>query len=188
MLARLLISTALMLAAAPDALARMSLATGVMGLTNSTKQGGQGSQGSTLLTQTDFTYHGSWWGFGLFYQHDKQGAHETDNAYGPRLELTWNPFYLEYAYAMKLNRSFTDRSIAEQEGTAFQLGLGARFALGASTGGSGGGELQGGVSGPFLQFSYILRTQNVKKQDSEKLGEPVIQTDGYPLFGIGFGF
>lgn len=189
MLARMFLISGLLLAMAPDALARISFATGVMGLTNSTKQGGQGSEGSTILTQTDFTYHGSWWGLGLFYQHDKQGSHETDNAYGPRLELTWNPFYLEYAYAMKLNRSFTDRSIAEQEGTAFQLGLGARFSLGASAGASGGAAgLQGGVAGPFLQFSYILRTQNVKKQDGEKLGEPVVQTDGYPLFGIGFGF
>lgn len=180
------IMIAVLLSPAPHAYARISFATGVMGLSNSTKQGGQGSEGSTILTQTDLTYHGSWWGMGLFYQHDKQGSHETDNAYGPRLELTWNPFYLEYAYALKLNRSFTDRSIAEQEGNAFQLALGTRFALGASAG--AGGDLAGGVSGAFLQFSYILRTQNIIKQDGEKLDESIVQNDGYPLFGIGFGF
>ncbi len=36
----------------------------VMALTNSTKQGGQGSSNSTILTETELTYHGSFWGVG----------------------------------------------------------------------------------------------------------------------------
>lgn len=157
---------------------------GVMAMSNSTKQGGQGTEGSTVLSQTNITWHGSWWGLGLFAQRDNQGKSEIDTAYGPRLELTWNPFYLEYGYAMKLNRSFTDRAIAEQEGTGSMLAIGTRFGLGAAKSTPG----IGGVQGLFLQFSYTWRTQTVKTQDGEKLDEAIVQTDGYPLFGIGYGF
>src|SRR6478672_9125813 len=112
--------------------AGVSATLGIMALSNSTKQGGQGTEGSTFLSQTNFTWHGSWWGAGLFAQRDSQGKSEVDTAYGPRLELTWNPFYLEYGYAISLNRSFTDRAIAEQEGTASMLTVGTRFGLGAA--------------------------------------------------------
>jgi hypothetical protein len=151
----------------------LSIATGVMALTNSTKQGGQGSQGNTILTQTDVTWHGGWWGAGLYVQYDKQGANETDLSVGPRLELTWMPFYFELGYAAKMNRSFTDRAIAEQEGKGLTLGVGARFALGAST---------------FLQFSYKYRTVTVQTQDGKDLDEPITQIDGYPLCGVGVRF
>lgn len=182
---RFLILTLGMFSFAVEAQARISFATGMMALTNSTKQGGQGAEGSTLLTQTDFNYHGSWWGAGLFFQYDKQGKNEIDTAYGPRLEATLNPFYIELAYAMAMNRSFTDRAIAEQQGKGYTLGLGARFPLGAS---AGGASTEGGVSGWFMQFSYKQRIQTVVKQDGKKLDEPITQTDGYPLFGIGVGF
>jgi hypothetical protein len=164
--------------------AGVSGAVGVMAMSNSTKQGGQGTEGSTFLSQTNITWHGSWWGLGLFVQRDNQGKSEVDTAYGPRLELTWNPFYLEYGYAMKLNRSFTDRAIAEQEGTASMLAVGTRFGLGSAKTTPG----VGGISGLFLQFSYTFRTQTVKTQDGKKLDEAIVQTDGYPLFGIGYGF
>lgn len=176
------------MAVTTPAMARISFSTGLMGLTNSTKQGGQGAEGSTILTQTDFTYHGSWWGAGLYFQYDKQGTAETDIAAGPRLEATWNPFFIEYGYAVKMNRSFTDRAIKEQEGKGYTLGVGARFPIGASAGGGAGGATEGGVSGAFLQFSYKFRTQQITTQDGEELDEPITQTDGYPLFSIGFGF
>ncbi len=164
--------------------AGVSATVGVMAMSNSTKQGGQGTEGSTFLSQTNLTWHGSWWGLGLFAQRDSQGKSEVDTAYGPRLELTWNPFYLEYGYAMRLNRSFTDRAIAEQEGTGSMLAIGTRFGLGAAKSTPG----VGGIQGLFLQFTYTLRTQTVKTQDGEKLDEAIVQTDGYPLFGIGYGF
>ncbi|HET9240739.1 MAG TPA: hypothetical protein VFO10_25975 [Oligoflexus sp.] len=164
--------------------AGISATLGVMAMSNSTKQGGQGTEGSTVLSQTNITWHGSWWGLGLFAQRDNQGKSEVDTAYGPRLELTWNPFYLEYGYAMKLNRSFTDRAIAEQEGAGSMLAIGTRFGLGAAKSTPG----VGGLQGLFLQFTYTWRTQTVKTQDGEKLGEAIVQTDGYPLFGIGYGF
>lgn len=158
---------------------RYSLATGIMALTNSTKQGGQGTEGSTILTQTDLSYNGSWWSAGAFFQFDKQGENETDTAAGPRIEAHLHPFYLDVGYALMMNRSFNDRAIAEQTGKSLTLGLGARF---SATGGASG------TSGLFYQFSYKFRTQTVTEQDGEELDEPITQTDGYPLFGIGFGF
>jgi hypothetical protein len=161
-------------AAAAQARNGFSFATGIMALTNSTSQGGQGSKGSTLLTQTDATYHGGYWGAGLFFQYDKQGDSEVDTATGLRLEGTLDPFYLEYAYAFRMNRSFTDRAIAEQEGKGNTVGIGARFGIGTGL--------------AFMQFSYKYRTQTVTTQDGEDLEQPITQIDGYPLFGIGIGF
>lgn len=185
---RFALSLILTMLVTTPALARVSFSTGIMALTNDTKQGGQGAGGSTVLTQTDFTYHGSWWGAGLYFQYDKQGTAEVDIAAGPRFEATWNPFFVEYGYAIKMNRSFTDRAIKEQEGKGYTLGVGARFPLGASAGGGAGGAMEGGVSGTFLQFSYKFRTQQITTQDGDKLDEPITQTDGYPMFSIGFGF
>ncbi len=173
-----LLATATIGAGAAEAREGISLATGIMALTNSTTQGGQGAKGSTFLTQTDITYHGGWWAAGIYAQYDKQGDSETDLAAGPRLEATFDPFYIEVGYAAVMNRSFTDRAIAEQSGTGLNLGLGARFSL------SGAGE----GPGAFMQFAYKYRTQSVKTQDDAKLDEPITQTDGYPLFGIGIGF
>jgi len=34
----------------------------------------------------------------------------------------------------------------------------------------------------------VYRIQDVKKQDDALLSEPIVQKDGYPLFGIGFIF
>jgi hypothetical protein len=110
----------------------------------------------------------------LYGQYDRQGDSETDLAVGPRLELTWDPFYFELGYAALMHRSFVDRSVAEQTGNGFLLGVGTRFAL--------------GTGGAFMQFSYKYRTQTVTKQDDAGLDEPITQVDGYPLFGVGLGF
>ena len=151
-----------------------SAAAGVMALTNSSKQGGQSSAGSTILTEADVSDHFDWWAVGLYTQLDKQGANETDLALGPRLELTYDPFYFEAGYAVLMHRSFVDRAIAEQTGSGYTLGLGARF------------PLDGGPT--FLQFSYEYRIEQVTKQDGAKLDEPITQVDGYPLFGVGVSF
>lgn len=146
----------------------------VMALTNSTEQGGAGSSGSTILTETEVTYHGSFWGAGAYFQYDRQGKPETDTAAGPKLELYFDPFYVEAGYAAFMQRAFTDRSIANQRGKGHQLGLGLRSVLPGSS--------------LFFQFSYKYRTQTVEKQDDEALDEPLTQVDGYPLFGVGTHF
>ncbi len=162
--------------------AEITAATGIMALSNSTKQGGQGSEGSTFLSQTELSYHGSWWALGAFFQYDKQGKAEIDTASGPRLEVFWKPFYFDYAHGLQMNRSFKDRAIAEQTGSSSTLGLGVRFALGAAS------KEGSGLKGVFLQFSYKMRTQMIKKQDGKDLDEAIVQKDAYPLFGIGAGF
>ncbi len=153
-----------------------------MAMTNSTKQGGQGPEGSTLLTQSEVNYHFDWTGLGLFFQYDKQGSNETDTAFGPKIELHTGPFYLEGGYALSVKRAYTDRTIEAQTGSGWILGLGTRFMLGGGPGSTGSG---GGI---FLQFSYKYRIQSIREQDGVKLSEPITQKDGYPLFGIGFRF
>jgi hypothetical protein len=162
-------------AAARDGL---SLDVSAMALTNATKQGGRGAEGSTVLTQSDFDWHDGWYAAGVFVQYDKQGSAETDIAAGPRLEATFDPFFVELGYAVSMTRSFTDRAIADQKGKAYVLGLGARFGI------AGGND----NDGPFLQFSYKYRVQTISSQDGKALDQSVTQTDGYPLFGLGLGF
>lgn len=147
----------------------------LMGFFNSSKQGGDGPEGSTLLTQVDIVKQWDWYGLGVFGQFDKQGSAETDLGYGPKIELHKGPFYIEGGYIFSLTRSFTDRSIEEQTGYGWLVGAGARFSIGK--GGKG--------KGLFMQFSYKYRIHNVKKQDGTSLSDPIIQRDGYPLFGIG---
>lgn len=156
-------------------------ATSLMALSNSTKQGGQGPSGSTLLTQTELHYHFAWWGLGTFFQFDKQGSAETDTALGPKVELHTGPFYFEYGYAFLMQRAFTDRTVAKQNGSAHVFGIGVRFSLGAAGGRGGGGGL-------FIQSVYKYRIQTIKEQDGALLSESISQTDGYPLFGIGYKF
>lgn len=146
----------------------------VMALTNSTKQGGQGSSGSTILTETELTYHGSFWGVGGYFQYDRQGKPEVDTAAGPKVELYADPFYLEFGYAAFMQRAFNDRSVASQRGKGSQLGVGLRSPLPGSS--------------FFFQFSYKYRTQVVEKQDDQAMDEPLTQVDGYPLFGVGMQF
>ncbi len=153
-----------------------------MFLTNSTSQGGQGPQGSTVLTHTELIYHGAWWGIGTFLSYDLQGSTEKDTAIGPKLELHAGPFYLEFGYAPFLQRAYTDRTIARQTGYGLLYGLGVRFNLSTGSGSSGT------YSGFFIQSSYKYRTQIIDKQDGATLSQPIQQNDGYPTFGIGYVF
>ena len=157
--------------------------TSAMFFFNSTQQGGQGPSGSTLLTQTELIYSGRWWSLGAFYQYDKQGSAETDSGAGPKLELHWRAFYFEWGYMLLMKRAFTDRSIASQGGNGMVFGLGVRFPLKG-----GGGAVSRGGKGPYLQFNYKYRIQNINSQDGVDLDQGITQTDGYPTFGIGYDF
>ena len=143
----------------------------MMALTNSTKQGGQGTEGSTILTQLEGTWHFDWYAAGMFVQYDRQGDSETDFSVGPRIEFTLNPFYLGLGYMAIMSRNFTDRAIEKQSGSGHFIELGVRS------------QLQGTPF--FLQTSYKYRTQIIEEQDGEELSEPITQVDGYPLFSVG---
>lgn len=147
--------------------------TGLMMLASSTEQGGKGTEGSTLLSQTEYVYNFGWWSAGLFYQYDKQGEVQQDSAVGPKLELNWRVFYIELGYIAQMNRSYTDRSIAEETGDGLFIGFGVRFNISGSW---------------FFQGMFKQRTQNIKEQDGILLDEPIKQTDTYPLAGIGYVF
>lgn len=162
----------------PAAQKKQILSASVMALTSSTKQGGDGPSGSTVLSQSEYVYGWPYLGLGFFFLYDLQGSAEKDSAYGPKLEAYLDPFYLELGYAYSVKRAYTDRTIAEQTGDGIFYGLGARFKLGAASPGSGF----------FFQASYKFRTYNIKKQDGVDLTEPIQQTDGYPLFGLGYQF
>lgn len=149
-----------------------------MALTSSTKQGGQGPSGSTILSQAEYVRDTGFFGYGLFFLYDMQGSKEKDTAYGPKIEFNFDPFFLEYCYAFSVNRAYTDRSIANETGDGSVVGAGMRF----SFGGKGGG----GGNGWFFQASYKMRTFNIKKQDGAPLDQPVKQEDAYPLIGLGF--
>jgi hypothetical protein len=161
------------------------LAVSGMALFNSSEQGGQGPSGSTILTQSDLIYSGRWWSLGGFFGFDKQGSNETDTSLGPKLELHYLGFYVESGWAPYMHRAFTDRSIAQQTGSAWLFGAGVRVPLASSRSASSRG---GGGGGPFLQFSYKYRIQNLDQQDGVKLSDTITQRDGYPLFGIGYKF
>lgn len=148
-----------------------------MALTSSTTQGGAGPSGSTILSQSEYVYAWPHFGVGFFFLYDLQGQNEKDSAYGPKLELNFNPFFFEFGYIMTAKRAFTDRTIADQTGDGTSMGLGVRFPLGAAAG-----------SGWIFQASYKSRTLNIKKQDGKDLDQPIKQTDGYPLLGLGYQF
>ena len=170
-------------ASAPEAKAGQnawSLTSGLMFLTNSTQQGGQGPSGSTLLTHSSLYRDFTWWGLGTFFGYDKQGTAETDTTLGPMAHMFFGPFYFELGYALMLNQGFTDRTVANRKGSALYYGAGVRVGLGSA--GSSGGK------GFFLDFSYKLRTQWVKEQDGVILSEKITQSDGFPIFGLGLTF
>lgn len=151
---------------------------GLMALSSSTKQGGQGPQGSTLLTHFEYLYQfGPDFGLGFFYLSDKQGSSETDTAYGPKLDYAMGPFYVDLGYAISVNRAYTDRSIANETGSGMYYGIGTRFNLGMGQG-----------SGWYFFANYKFRTYTIEKQDGVNLSEKIIQTDNYPVFGVGYKF
>ncbi len=149
------------------------LSTGVMVLASSTSQGGQGPQGSTVLTHSEYMYNFGWWNFGMFYQYDKQGTVQQDTAFGPKLDVQFGPLFLEVGYMAIMYRSYTDRSVADETGDGYFAGAGVRFRLSKNW---------------FFQGSYKYRVQNIKEQDGLKLSENIEQIDGYPLAGVGLNF
>lgn len=149
-----------------------------MGLSNSQDQGGLGPSGSTLLTQIDAFYNLPWVGFGLFAQLDRQGSSETDFGLGPKMEIHYGPFFLEAAYAIALNQSFTDRSIAKQSGKGAFYGAGIRLNI----------LTLANRNNIFIQAAYKFRTVSITEQDSSKISEPITQNDTYPLIGAGYAF
>jgi hypothetical protein len=155
------------------------IGTGVMALSSSTQQGGQGPIGSTLLTHTEYLYNFSYFALGMFYLMDKQGSAETDTAYGPKVELYFGAFYIDAGYAVAVNRAYTDRSIANDTGTGMYYGVGTRFNLGA------GGP---GSAGFYFFANYKSRTYTINKQDGVEISEKIIQKDNYPIFGLGLHF
>jgi len=162
--------------------AKILASLGVMAFTNSLEQGDAGPEGSTILTQAEVVKQFGWFGLGLFSQFDLQGSSETDFSVGPKIEVNRGPFYIEGGYMAMLTRSFTDRSVAEQSGFGWLVGVGARFSLGGGRGRRGGG------GGMFLQFSYKFRIQHIKQNDGVDIPQSIIQKDGYPLFGVGLSF
>ena len=162
----------------------LHVAGGAMALTNSSTVNGNGPSGTTILTQWDFMVSNKWYGGGLFFQYDKQGSNETDTMFGPKVEVFWKVFFAEFGYGFIMNRAFTDRTIATQKGTGFYYGVGVHVPLGGSSGGGSDGRSKG----PFLQFTYKFRTQNVTQQDGVVVPYTIRQWDGYPLFGLGYGF
>jgi len=153
--------------------------TGLMALSSSTQQGGQGPSGSTFLTHTEYIYNFSRWGLGLFYLMDKQGSAETDTSYGPKIEVRLGSFYLDVGYAIAANRAYTDRSIANETGSGMYYGLGTRFNLGMAKGPGGGW---------YFFANYKSRTYTINKQDGVELSEKITQKDNYPIFGLGYHF
>jgi hypothetical protein len=145
----------------------------LMFMTNSTKQGGSGPSGSTLLTDTSLGYNTHSFGIGGVFQYDKQGKSEVDTAYGPKLELYYSLFYLEAAWLLGVKRAFNDRSIADQTGKAWLFAFGVRVPVSESF---------------FLQFAYKYRMEKITKQDGAALDQAITQNDGYPLFGLGLKF
>ncbi len=163
----------------------LHIAGGAMALTNSSTVNGNGPSGTTVLSQWDFMISHKWLAGGLFFQYDKQGSNETDTMFGPKVEVFWKVFFAEFGYGFLMNRAFTDRTIATQKGSGYYYGLGVHVPLGG--GGGGGGETNR-TKGLFLQFTYKFRTQNVSSQDGVLVPYTIRQWDGYPLFGLGYGF
>lgn len=145
----------------------------MMYLASSTTQGGKGSDGSTFLTETEIVNKTSWFNYGGFLQYDSQGSSQNDLEIGYKVEYEFLPFYVEAGSSLYVKRTFTDRSIASQEGTGYRFGLGVRVPLQS-------------MAGFWMQFSYKQRTQQIETQDGKPLDEKITQTDTYPVFGVGY--
>lgn len=156
--------------------ARKIVSIGIMALNSSTTQGGVGPTGSSILTRSEFVWAYNKVGFGAIFDYDLHGTNEKDSAYGIKVEGYLSNFYLEIGYLLSAKRAYTDRAIAEETGSGFVLGLGARFSM------------KSGGNGPFFHASYKMKTQTLNKQDGIELSEPIKQQDGYPVFGFGFTF
>jgi hypothetical protein len=161
----------------------LHLAITAMALGSSTRQGGQGPSGSSLMTHSDLVFNFPLIGIGMFLEYDAHGTSQTDLGYGPKAELHLGPFYVEAGYTYGVKRSYTDRSIAADTGTGWIAGIGVR--IGAPTAKKSGSR---GRKGWFFQAAYRYRNQTITKQDGVDLGERINQYDGYPTIGFGYLF
>jgi len=140
-------------------------------LSNSTTQGGTGAKGYSLITEGEILYSSPYLASGAFFNYEHQGQYERDSSFGYKMQLGYGGAYFEYGYAFLATRAFTDRSIAQQRGTASQWGFGLRV-----------------TSALFprilFQLNIKTRTQVLTKQDGKTLDEGIIQTNTFPLLGV----
>ncbi|MBC7753971.1 MAG: hypothetical protein H7Z71_07020 [Moraxellaceae bacterium] len=153
------------------------LSTGIMLLSSSTTQGGVGPSGSSMLSRSEFIWAYQHFGYGAMFDYDLHGSNEKDSAYGIKFEAYLSKFYLELGYLIAAKRAYTDRAIAEETGTGFVYGVGARFPFSNNSG-----------KGFFFHASYKFKTQTFTKQDGIEISEPIKQSDGYPVLGFGWSF
>lgn len=142
-------------------------------LTTSTKQAGNGPEGSTLMTHFEFGVHKNFWGYGLIYHFDQHGDFQKDTGLGLKLEATYKAIYFDIGYILGVTRVYNDRTYEKETGDGYYLGFGGRMNFGKRY---------------FFNLSYKYRVHNIKKQDSTALASPIVQTDSYPLLGIGVSF
>ncbi|MES2803734.1 MAG: hypothetical protein V4654_14675 [Bdellovibrionota bacterium] len=142
-------------------------------LTTSTKQAGNGPEGSTVMTQFEFGVHKPFWGYGLFYQYDQHGDFQKDLGLGLKLEANYKALYMDVGYLVSVQRIYADRTYEKETGDGYYFGLGARVELSKRY---------------FFNLTYKYRVHNIKKQDDISLSDPIIQTDSYPLLGLGVSF
>ena len=146
---------------------------GIMYLASSTSQGGKGAEGSTLLSEAELINKTSFINYGFLVQYDSQGSAQNDLEIAYKIEFEIAPFYIEAGSSLYVQRVFTDRSIANQEGTGYRFGVGVRVPLNS-------------LPGFSMQFSYKQRTQKIEQQDGKPLSEDIEQVDTYPIFGLGY--
>ena len=142
-------------------------------LATSTKQAGNGPEGSSLMTQFDFGVHKPFWGYGLFYQMDQHGDFQKDTGLGLKLEANYKAMYLDLGYLIDVTRVYNDRTYEKETGDGYYVGIGGRINFGKRY---------------FFNLKYTYRVQNIKKQDDAALSDPIVQTDSYPLLGVGVSF
>lgn len=151
---------------------------GFLALANSKKQGEGAPSGSSILTQANIFYNFPWVGFGTFIMYEWQGSVETVWAAGPKMEFHYGPLFVDGGYAMFMQKNYSDRSIANDSGRGAYLGVGLRYHLAKSV----------DDPGVYLQITYRRRTLSTTTRDGNTLGEPITQTDTYPLFSMGYAF
>lgn len=145
----------------------------IIPLATSTKQAGNGPDGSTVLTQFEFGVHHSYWSYGLIYQYDQHGDFQKDLGLGVKLEANYKAVYFDVAYLADVQRVYQDRTYEKETGDGYYFGLGARIDLGKKY---------------FFNITYKHRVHTLKKQDATTLSDPIIQSDSYPLLGLGVSF
>ena len=79
-------------------------------LATSTKQAGNGPEGSTIMSQFEFGVHKPFWGYGLVYQYDQHGDFQKDTGFGLKLEVNYKAMYLDLGYLLGVERVYDDRT------------------------------------------------------------------------------